>query len=594
MKRVRFPSASLLLLSLAIPGGLSSQGVDPQEESRRLREASGLEWRGRISEAEAVLERLLEAKPNSSGGLFALERVLRTQARLPEVLPWADRYLATDPSASGVRYMKLRVLVEVDSVEALDREARAWFRAEPGSPDPYREAARLYQRALGPEAALALLREGRDRLGDPDALALETGDLLALQGDARGAVEEWSRAVRDPEADLAGVLRRLDGLQGDPEALAQPLLHALSAPPATPQRRLAAVSVALELGLVDRAMEVGRRSLEELGRADRRSYLAEVSRRAADAGAPGVAVWALQEERSLAPERERPPLDMRLAALALQAGDTAAAVAARTRLTRALPAGSVERRRVMAELIRVESATASRETLEERLEAFGREYPDAPEADELRAVAAAGLAGRGELDAARAILRDPPGPLSALEGGYLDLQEGDVESGKAALESALPGLSPSGATDVLHLLAFLDRTAPAAAETLARAAAVAHHGDAAAGLGQIVTALPGVPDRDRPPLIAWAGELAAQAGEAGQAEEFYQALVDGYPESREYPEAALALARLRIEDGDDEGARIVLERLILDRPRSPVVPAARRELQRIRGGASAPAAVGIR
>ena len=50
--------------------------------------------------------------------------------------------------------MKMRVLVEVDSLAALDREARAWFRAEPDSPDPYREVARLYQRALDHDEAL--------------------------------------------------------------------------------------------------------------------------------------------------------------------------------------------------------------------------------------------------------------------------------------------------------------------------------------------------------------------------------------------------------------------------------------------------------
>jgi tetratricopeptide (TPR) repeat protein len=478
----------------------------------------------------------------------------------------------------------------VDSLEALDDAAQAWFRAEPGSPDPFREVARLYQRALGEEEALAVLQEGRNRLGEPDVLALETGDLLALRGDGPGAVAEWSRAVRSPEADLGLVLRRLDGLPGDAETLAGPLLDALSASPTTVERRLAAVSVALELGLPGRALEVARLGTAALSRDDRRSFLAEVSRRAGEAGAPEVAVWALQEERSLVPERDRATLDMRLAAVAIQAGDTATAVAARTRLTRALPAGSAERRRVMAELIRVEAATAPRETLEDRLGVFRREYPDAPEADELQAAVAAGLAGRGDVQGARAIVGEGAGPLTALEGGYLGLQEGDVDAGKAALEAALPGLSPSCATEVLHLLAFLERTGSAAAQALGRSAASAHHGNAAEGLGDLVAALPAIPDEDRAPVMAWAGELALQAGETGQAEGVLQGLVDGYPDSREYPDAALSLARLRIADGDLDGARLVLERLILARPQSPVVPAARRELQRIRSGDPRPGA----
>ena len=97
-------------------------------------------------------------------------------------------------------------------------------------------------------------------------------------------------------------------------------------------------------------------------------------------------------------------------------------------------------------------------------------------------------------------------------------------------------------------------------------------------------ALTAIPDGDRATVLAWAGELAVEAGETGQAEEVLQALVDGYPDSREYADAALSLARLRIAEGDMEGARMVLEQLILARPQSPVTPAARRELQKIRSG----------
>ncbi len=578
----------LVALPLLLPGAsLDAQTMDSREESRLLREASALEWRGRVDEAQEVLTRLLAARPTSSGALFALERILRNQGRVADVLPWADRFLEADPAASGVRYMKLRVLAETDSLDAMAREARNWFQAEPGSPDPYREVARLYQRVLGEREALAVLRQGREDLGRPDALAVEMGDLLAALGDGRAAVDEWARALGDPEADLTGILRRIERLEGDPVTFAPPLLEALSRPPSTPQRRAAAVRVALQLGIQDQALRLAAASASALSGTDRRAFLEEVARRADEAGLPGVALWALEEEREMAPSRERPTLDVRIAALALQAGDTARAVAARTRLARSLPVGSVERRQVMAELVRVEAFSASRETLLGRLEAFDTEYPDAPELDELRALVASGLAARGDEGTARSLVAAAPGPLTALESGYLHFQARELDGGKALMEEAIPGLSPSRATGVLHLLSSLDRLGSEAAGVVAHAAAEAHYGRASSAIEELVASLPGLPDEDRPPVIAWAGEQAASAGQLGRAEEFYATVVDAYPEAREFPDAALALARLRLDRGDHEAARRVLERLILEWPDSPVVPAARRELQKIRSGVGA-------
>ncbi len=583
--RERMLKVALVALALTVSGSpAATQTVDTREESRLLREASALEWRGRIDEAQQVLTRLLSDHPTSSGALFALERILRNQGRVVDVLPWADRFLQVDPAASGVRYMKLRVLAETDSIGAMDREARAWYRAEPGTPDPYREVARLYHRTVGDEAALEVLRDGRDALGRPDALAMEMGDLLAEMGAEGEAVEEWARALRSPQADLSGILRRLDRLSGDPGSLSHPLLEALTRHPSTPERRAAAVRVALQLGLRERASALARSAADELTGTDRRAFLEDVSRRADEAGLPIVALWAVEEQRKVATSRELSTLDVRISALALQAGDTARAVEAQTRLARSLPMGSVERRQVIAELIRVEAFSASRETLLTRLEGFTNEYPDAPESDELQALVAAGLAGRGHVEEARALLADATGPLSALESAYLHFGAGDLESGKAMLEEAVPGLAPARATAVLHLLSFLERLGGEAAARLAHAAAQGHHGHPVAGVDELVEALPGIPDGDRAPLMVWAGEQAAGAGNVGRAEQLFAAVVEAYPDAAEFPDAALALARIRIQRGDRDSARDVLERLILDRPDSPVVPAARRELQRIRSG----------
>jgi TolA-binding protein len=61
-------------------------------------------------------------------------------------------------------------------------------------------------------------------------------------------------------------------------------------------------------------------------------------------------------------------------------------------------------------------------------------------------------------------------------------------------------------------------------------------------------------------------------------------IVAEYPRSREAPSALLALARTVAQrPGSHDEGRLLLERLILEHPRSALVPQARRELDRLLG-----------
>lgn len=562
--------------------------VDAEEEGRRLREAAGLEWRGQTDDAERVLMGLLRDYPTSSGGLFALERVLRSRSRVAQVLPFAEAYLAADPRASGVRYMTLRVLVEVDSLAALPAVAEAWFKAEEGSPDPYREVARLYSRAFGDAEALAVLEAGRDALnrsGSEGALAMELGDLRARLDDPEGAVEEWARAVRRPQADVGLILRRIDRLEGDLATLIEPLLSALTAEPATPEMRQTAIRVAVQMGLESRARDLAERSIPGMTNAAALEMLADVAQRADEASLSSLRLWALGQQRQRMGERDARSLDVRIVSAAMAAGDTALALEAQTRLARALPASSVERRRVIADLIRVEATTASSATLQTRLSGFTAEFPDAPELDELASLVAAGMATRGDRDMAFAVLAGRIGPQASLERAYLLFAGDSVAAGRVALEEALPALAPSRATAGIQLLALLDRVSPNSAAALTRAAALDHHGHSVEAANLLGQAAADSPEEDRAPLLAQAARTARGAGLWEESGMWLSQLITGHPDAPEHPEAILDLARQRANapDGIVE-ARALLQQLILERPNSPVVPAARRELQRIGRG----------
>lgn len=585
-------AAALLLAGPlnAQPPGVQSRASDQEmelsarEEATAIRRAAGLEWRGDLDGAENVLTALLASKPNSTGALFALERVSRSRDRLHQVLPYADAYLGAEPGSGGIRALKLRVLAEVDSVSALRPEVDAWVNQVPDSEEPWREAARIWEEVFGMAAAEDLLREAREELDDDGALAVEIGVLHAEAGDAPGAIAEWAVAVRRPGADLPRMRRRLAGLDGDPVVWVGPMLEALSGEEAGPELRRAGVQVALELGLHDRARSLAEAAVTALRGPPRTTFLDDIVQQADASGAPDVVLWGLVRLRADAASAAAPGLDVRIASAALAVGDTALALEAQTRLARSLPPGSEERRRVIADLIRVESRQGAPGTLRQRYTGFRTEFPTAPELDELAALVASGIAGAGEASVALELLGDPtPGPRSMLERGYLRLSSGESEGGVADLEAALSGLAPERATEVIQLLTGMQRTSPAGAAALATAEAEAHWGLHDAALETVRAALESVPPEDRAVLLAAAARHALDAEDDATAEVFLDAVVGGFPEAPERPEAMLRLAQVRADQpgGRDDAVRL-LEELIVEGPERSVVPAARRVLQRLR------------
>lgn len=568
-------------------GGPPAQAVaqaDPQEEARLLRSAASRESRGDLAGAEQVLRDLLQRHPTSSGGVFALERVLRARGRVRDVLPPVDAYLEQEPAAPGPRYLKLRVLLELDSLEAVTDAAEAWIDADPGSPDPYREVARIYERAFGPEDALAVLRMGQGALPDSADLSVEAGDLLLRLGRTEEAVREWSRAVGSDGAQSAAILRRVSELEGDRATLVRPLIDALGQEPTTASRRRAAAQVAVEVGLEDVAVREARAAAEELSLRSRRSFLTDLARRADEAAAPRVAVWAYEELRDDAEGSEALAIDERIVSAALAAGDTARAREAQDRVAAALPRGAPERRRALATAIRLGATEESISRIRRRVRDFQAEFPGAPELDELAANLAWDLQGRDRLDEAAAVLEGVDGPRSALERAFIHLGRGELEAGEAFLLSSVGGLPAETATDVVELAATLQRVSPGTADVVARASALAHRGRHAAAVERLRSAEAGTLPQDRPALLALAARYADGGGRTEQAARLRTRLITEYPDDPGVPEATIALARFHAErpEGLEEAVRL-LEELILSNPNSPVVPHARRELQRLRG-----------
>ncbi len=572
--------------AVAAPVPVSAQRGGRMEESRLLRQAAALESQGELEAAEATLRSLMERMPASAAGLFALERVLRAQGRVEELLAVADAFLGAAPGAEGVRHLKLRVLADVDSLEALQGEARAWFALDPSDPGPYREVSRLWRRVLGPDEALEVLERGRAAVGNPRVLALEIGDLRHELGDADAAVEEWGDALAaDPTRD-AGVAERLEDLP-DPEAAGRAVVARLTADGADSERLGAAARLAVALGLEEEALEVGRALAGRLRGRARGAFLADLARRAGDDAMSDVAAWAwgeLGEEAGSVGERRQ--FDQRLVEASLVAGDTAMALEAQRRVAASFGERSADRRRAEAAVIRLEAPSAEPVRLRRLLATFRETFPDAPELDDLAAAVAERVMARGDVTAAAVLLDGVDGPRSNLMRGWILMSRGDVALGRQALLMAVPGLPPTEATDVIQLAGLLGRLSQGGVSVLAEARVRARQDEPVAGAALVEEALPELPPEDRAPLLAEAARMV-DAVSPDRAAALRRRIVEEHADADEAAEAALELARaVAREPGGRAEAVAILERLITSRPGAAVVPTARRELERLRESGS--------
>lgn len=173
----------------------------------------------------------------------------------------------------------------------------------------------------------------------------------------------------------------------------------------------------------------------------------------------------------------------------------------------------------------------------------------------------------------------PPDPL---ERAWAHFERGDLDQGREALEGALAVLAPVRATHVIQLLADLERVGPDAAQVLAAAAAASHRGNSDDARVALDSALTRLPREDLAPVLDRVAGVALAQGDSAAATAHLRALVEDHGDGPYGAEAMLALARLRAAaPGGLDEARALLTRLIVERPQAAVVPAARRELERL-------------
>ncbi|HUF13537.1 MAG TPA: hypothetical protein VMN78_10590 [Longimicrobiales bacterium] len=585
-RQAGFVCAALLALTFAATVQAQTGAVQTtplrQGEMERLRAAQQAEADGDIVGAEAILVEMLVARPGSLSGILSIERLLRIQGRFEEALRHIEAFLAVDEHSPIGHQLALRTLSSMDRVDDLERAERRWIAATPDVETPYREAARIWEARGDAERALRVLREGRQRLGGA-ALAYEIGAVHAIAGEPQRAIEEWSRAIGHDAERFQLVERRLAKLPDGGAAITPGLVDRLRQPPTGVPRLRAALSLAIGAGLQERGMALAQQVYVLLEPRQRADFLLETGRAADASRQPRLAYWAFRSLLQVAPElAENDALRRRVSELALAVGDSATAREAAARIAAQAEPGSALARQADARRIEL-SLTA--ENLDQSIatyRAFRERFGDVPEVDRLAAVIGQQAVRARRMDDAASIVEGVRGPAAAHVRARVALHAGDPAAARAAFLTAATGLLGSEATEAIRWATMLARATPAGARRLDAALASLDAGDTEAALDSLTVPSLELRADERAALLDYAARLADGDGRSVRAESIRRTLIDEYPRAQEAAAALLGLARALAERPESlEEATSLLERLILEHPRSALVPQARRLLAEV-------------
>ena len=178
----------LLLLLLGASGQLAGQ-------TEMMTRAYELERRSDFSGAADAYLRVLREYPDNLSALLGLERSLGPLRRDAELALPAEALLARNPSLIAGYSIAMRGWAAANRPDSVGAVARRWAVVEPGNEAPYRDWGNTLLGQRDGSGARRAYLTGRERLGDPAALAGEMALLAAAQNNWDEAAREWALAM---------------------------------------------------------------------------------------------------------------------------------------------------------------------------------------------------------------------------------------------------------------------------------------------------------------------------------------------------------------------------------------------------------------
>ncbi len=553
----------LLVLSCCIPWIAT---VAQEEERADVLRALELEASGKYREAAVIFRSALRTAP-TAGALLGLERTYAELHMSDSLLSPLDSLIARRPRDPLYRSVQLRTLQILRRDDQLRAAFERWTREVPSDPAPYREFARVLIQLGRPAAADSIVQRGRLALGSARDLQYETAQLRAAMGQWTASATAWRGALASAPH------------------LASTAAYALAPTPAS-------VRDSVRGTLFATPAEAGaRRALGELELIWGRPHAAWDAMRTLTPDTTTARVWEEFGERALHDERFALARDALRAALGVRRTPDLEVLAA----TAAVRAGSPADVFTLAPLGEMEPdpPRLAREYLPvhvEALAALGRvadaealvarfdRYLVPGQRLRLAQLVATAWVRRGNLVRAREALAAGGVDADSSEAaGWLALYEGRLGAARTLLRT-----SRDPSPELAFALGLVARTSAEAAPELGAAFLALARRDSAAAIAALVVAA-ARHEELAPGLLLAASRLHGARGNTSAALALWSRIVADYAGTPEAVESELEWSRALRGRGDQAGAIVHLEHLILSAPHSALLPQARRELELARG-----------
>lgn len=516
------------------------------------------EQAGRMADAAAAYREAMHTGALTPA-VLGLERTYAELGWTDSLLPILDSLIVTRPDQEYLRTVQLRSLQRAGRDAEMRQAWERWVARVPRDPRPYQEFSRLLLDLGQTAAADSVLRRADAALGSGRALALQQAQLYAATGQWTRSATSWRHALADaPYLDQAASF----ALYPAPAETRDSLRAILLAPVATRGARNAVAGLALAWGDAGTAWI----ALEGLPPDDSSAaaWLRFAER------AEQMQAWPAAHDAYAAALVHSFTVELAARAMnaALEAGDP------RSALSLAERARSSGDSRLVA--LRVRALTTLGRMREAQQVATRRTAMEGDSRPIYRELAW-GWARAGQPQRAREALASSGAAADDEIYGWLALYSGDLATARRLLRHA-----SERSTESLTARALLVRTRADSAPIVGEAFLALARGDSAVAAERMIAAAArGVPDA-APLLLGSAARLRVAAGDTDGAIALWQAIMERHELSPEAPEAALAWARHVRDTGDSAAAASRLEELILNYPRSALVPQARRELDIVR------------
>ena len=571
--------AAALIAGLVLLPSVSSA----QARSGELGEAFELERRGRYAVASERYRGILEQGPANLSALLGLERVLQPIGQLDSILPFVDSALVLQPENAAIRSLELRVWGKLEQPERLTAAARRWIAAMPGNADPYREWANALSRSGDVAAAREILEAGAAEVGR-EALARDMATQAGIAGDWRAAAQHWRLAVGHNQSVEAPAVTNMTPA---PMEARRGILDVLSRDGDDKVGGRIAADLLVSWNRPEEGWVILDRSLPDDSQAAvpllrRFADRAGLVRSREGSRARGFAMERLAELSSgQAAQRAR----LEAASAFADAGERGAVERMLEQIAAEDRGGDGSRAGAVASLIQVMAESGRVQEAEARLlEWVDRLSTD--DAADLRQRVSWAWVREGTLDRAELVLGADSTVAVLAVRGWIALYRGDLRGATDYFRAAGPRTGTRAeVTERTAMIAMIQNVRPDSVPALGAALHRLSRGDTAQALEDLGEAAAGIPAAGgRTVVLTFAGRLAVEREDTDRAEEYLLAAIAADPQSASAPTAAYHLARVYEFGGRDDEARVRLENLILEYPKSAVVPLARRMLERITGG----------